>query len=539
MQLIKQQLFSSTSFAGKYINKEKTILSFYDYSIDMEQERAAELAGLTYQRDQLADAMLSFQKKMFPCEKAERQIELLRSGDTLTVVGGQQTGLFTGPMYTIHKIISILSEAERLNKKLQQPVIPVFWMAGEDHDIDEINHTYVFRGTEQKKVKIAEKNQVKTPASERIIDSEAAKGAVLEALQHLQETKETKRLKQALLEDIDETMTYTSWCAKILYRIFKGSGLVIMDAHDPMIREIEKPYFEKMVADNELIRKAFTEQAILFKENGYGEPVSIEEDNAHLFFHENHQRFLLQADEKGWKEKGKDHYWRAAEFEGKVKSGDIDLSNNVVTRPVMQDLLMPVHTFIAGAGELAYWGVLKQVFHLFGHRMPIVRPRHSITFISKKSAKTMQQYQLDLSAVLQNGTKTAREKRIEEAKNINEKELFIEAGGKMQESLDLISTALPENEMFLMLHESYKKKAASILADYEKSIEAITEEIEKVHLRRLNALELEIFPGGQKQERYFSVISYLNSEGNDVVPRLLEKVKALEDGTPRHYISYL
>lgn len=539
MQLIKQDLFSSDSFAGRYLNEDKIISTFYDYSLGMEKERAAELANYSFQRDHLAEAMLSFQKKNYPCDTAIEQIELLRKKDAITVVGGQQAGLFTGPMYTIHKIISIISEAGRLKKMLNQPVIPVFWIAGEDHDIDEINHAYVFRGEEAKKIKIPENNQIKTPASERIIDPDAAKEVVFEAMRHLQETKETKALKQALLQDIDGDLTYISWFSKILYYLFKGTGLVVMDAHDPLIRQIEKPYFEKMIAQNKEVRKGFLDQALRFKGQELGEPVMIEPENAHLFFHEDNQRFLLHADEHGWKEKGKDTYWSQEEIMQKVEKGEIALSNNVITRPLMQDLLMPVHTFIAGAGELAYWGLLKNVFHSFGHRMPIVRPRHSITFVSRKSAKTMKQYNLSLASVLKQGTKALRKQRVANVKSTDEKDLFIKAEKKMKESLSVIAEALPSDDKYLQLKERFENKAAAMLKDYERSIEHVTEEIESVHLKRLHALDTELFPEEQKQERHYTILSYVNSEGTDLIQRLLREVKREENGVPSHFISYL
>ncbi|SDN24790.1 bacillithiol biosynthesis cysteine-adding enzyme BshC [Alkalicoccus daliensis] len=539
MQLIKQQLFKNSSFAGKYLQGDKNILRFYDYNLTMEKERAEELSHLNFQREKVADAMKEFHEKFFPCNEAFYQINRLRENNAVTVVGGQQAGLFTGPMYTIHKIISIITEAKRLENILHQPVIPIFWIAGEDHDIDEINHTYVQHSSEIHKVRIPEKNNIKTPASERKIDPEKAIAAVTEGLRHLQETKYTKWLKESLLSDVEENLTYTSWCAKILYRLFKGTGLVIMDAHDPAVRRIESNFFLEMTEKNNSIRKAFTTQSADFNSLGFGEPVEVDEDNAHLFLHDNHQRFLLQSKDGIWKEKTSNRVWQEAEFKEKVASGEYKLSNNVITRPVMQDLLLPVHTFIAGAGELAYWGVLKPVFHLFGHKMPIVRPRHSVTLLSRKSEKTLKQYDLSVEDVLNGEARKKREQTIAKVKSQNNNSIFYQIQKDIIERFEEIPAAQADSNSYLQLHEHYKKKLTVMLEDYEQSIDKKIKELEGVHLNRLSSLEAEIFPNAQKQERQISILSYLNTGGPDTVSRLLNKVAEEESGTPAHFVSYL
>lgn len=538
MKLKKTRLFEPDTYAGRYLNTDREILSFYDYKLNETQERADELDGLTFKRDQVVAALQSFQRRCFPCEQALFQTERLLQQDAVAVVGGQQAGLLTGPLYTIHKIVSIISESRRLERELERPVVPIFWIAGEDHDIDEINHTFFHEKNNISKIKIKEKNEIKTPASERIINKESAREAVFEALKNMPETSETKELKKALLADAEKELTYTEWCAEVLYRLFKGSGLVVMDAHDPGIRKVEKEYFLEMVKNNTDMRHAFTSQAEKMREKGFGEPITIDPDNAHLFIEENNQRYLLQSDAGRWWKKGEEHS-RSQEDIAAALSQESGLSNNVVSRPVMQDLILPVHTFIAGAGELHYWGTLKEAFHSFGHRMPIVKPRHSITLVSRKSEKTLNQYGLDLKDVISRGTEDIRQKRIEDAEGAHSEKLIGNVETKVSEELQTLLKTGGSQRTKEQLHERYVKKWEKLMEDYRKDFNKALEKEEDVHLKRLAALEAEIFPEKNKQERFLNIHPFLNNYGNDLVERLTDNVVKQENGHPSHFIAYL
>lgn len=140
-------------FIDKYIAADKKIMEFYDYPVNEEglEERLKELRTRDFNREQLVDSLTKFNEKFTNCERTFHQIHKLNDERSVVVVGGQQAGLLTGPVYTINKIISILHEANRLEETLHIPVVPVFWIAGEDHDIDEVNHLHVHNGADVKK----------------------------------------------------------------------------------------------------------------------------------------------------------------------------------------------------------------------------------------------------------------------------------------------------------------------------------------------------------------------------------------------------
>ena len=142
MEVLRLNLETNNKLVNDYlINKN---FSFFHYSLTKEDKlkRYEELMGRAFPRKQLATHIRSFMEKFSITKEIENSLAKLEDEKSVVVIGGQQAGLLTGPLYSIHKMLSIIIEAEQLEKLLQKPVVPIFWVAGEDHDIHEVNHAY-------------------------------------------------------------------------------------------------------------------------------------------------------------------------------------------------------------------------------------------------------------------------------------------------------------------------------------------------------------------------------------------------------------
>ncbi|MCE7794711.1 bacillithiol biosynthesis cysteine-adding enzyme BshC [Salipaludibacillus sp. CUR1] len=534
MQFRIETTYQENSYIHNYLNGDKQILSFYDYGLGSKDcvSRYEELKNRAFPREELVEALMNFNRKYHPSERALHQIERLRDKNSVTVVGGQQAGLLTGPLYTVNKIITILVESKKLEEKLAAPVVPLFWIAGEDHDIDEVNHTYFSENAHVRKVRIPERNDIKQPMSERNVNIENAKSELQEAFQYLEETPFTRGIYDTLMEELSGKLTYTEWCARVLHRLFKDTDLVLMDAADPAIREIERPFFTSMVRNNTSIQRAFLEQADEMKANAYGEPIETDENNAHLFYHEGRQRFLLERTEEGFKEKHGDRIWSEDDFLYQVEDGRIQLSNNVVTRPLMQEFLLPVHSFIAGPGELKYWGVLKKVFHSFDRKMPVVFPRYHLTYLSRTTEKNLQKYEVDVKTVTLNGLTDFQSEFLSRQKKVNESKVFEEAEQELKELADNIRGRLsPIGKNVSAISNHFESKMIDELKDYERKINQLMLSQNNAHLLRFDKIEAEVRPHGKWQERHLNIFPFLNRYGPDLVDRtvagLMEKKESI------------
>ncbi|MCY1050077.1 bacillithiol biosynthesis protein BshC [Mammaliicoccus sciuri] len=144
MDCKKTVIDQQNSFIERYTNHNTEIINFYGYKPgdQSEFEKRSNLSA-NGREEALSKVIFNYMSQLNLTDKQHENIENLKHGHKV-IIGGQQAGLFTGPLYTFHKIISIIVLANEQSEKLNTPVIPVFWIAGEDHDFDEVNHTYAY-----------------------------------------------------------------------------------------------------------------------------------------------------------------------------------------------------------------------------------------------------------------------------------------------------------------------------------------------------------------------------------------------------------
>jgi bacillithiol synthase len=146
MEILNLSLPAQNRFASNYLEQSAAIQPFFHYrynELTEDRKRLAELTNRSFPREEVAEHIEKFMKN-YPSSKAvEESIDKLKHKDSVVVIGGQQAGILTGPLYSIHKVISIIKLAEQKESELGVPVIPVFWIAGEDHDFQEVNHIFV------------------------------------------------------------------------------------------------------------------------------------------------------------------------------------------------------------------------------------------------------------------------------------------------------------------------------------------------------------------------------------------------------------
>lgn len=146
MEILNLTIPSANRFATDYINQESYMNNFFHYKYKDPSDftkRLEELQIRNFPREELANYIENFMEQYPSSDAVKRSIEKLRQENSVVVLGGQQAGILTGPLYTIYKIISIVVLAREKEREFGIPVVPVFWIAGEDHDFLEINHVYI------------------------------------------------------------------------------------------------------------------------------------------------------------------------------------------------------------------------------------------------------------------------------------------------------------------------------------------------------------------------------------------------------------
>lgn len=515
----------SQPLAEQYTSAFENVQSFYDFAPGAWMERAGWLdsgQSPAANREELVKLLMAFNEKSENAPEAIENIRLLRDPRTLVIAGGQQAGLFTGPLLVVYKAITVLQAAREASARLGRPVVPVFWIAGEDHDFDEVNHTYVMSPQQSiEKVQIAHPTGIRTSISRLSIPEWSDAIKQLEA--QLPDTEYKAPLLDKLQAFAERSETLVSYFARIVADMFGRHGLVLIDSDDPSLRKLEAPMFRRMLEAHRDIRQAVEAGVANVEAHGYRPQAETAADSVNLFmFREDGERVLLHSDGDDFTDRKKQFRYGMDQLLEWTEQAPQRFSNNVMTRPAMQDYVLPVLGVVLGPGEIAYWSQLKSVFHALGMRMPIIVPRQEYTLLEGTVVKHMDKYGLSFEDVLgcfeekKNGwLKEQDELRLEQ--RFDEIELrFSDMYTPLVEDIAGINAGLRK------LGETNMQKIAEQIRFLKgKAIDARQAQQESA-VRQLDRIRLTISPIGKLQERVYNVYAYLNKYGDSWLHVLAE-----------------
>ncbi len=509
-----------------YMNGKKEIQSCFDYLLteDAFKQRLHDLREREFFRQDLVTHLLEYNTQLQAGEFTIQNIKALEDENTYVVIAGQQAGLLTGPLYTVHKIISILQLAKEKEESLGVRVVPVFWIAGEDHDMDEINHTFVTKNKKIKKTIFHDRYPKKASASESEFSIEDCRKWVEEIFKTYPETNFTKDVLQFVDDALGKSHTYVDFFAHLITKMFANSGLILVDSHHPALRKLEVPFLQQIISKYKEIQVGLRNQQEVLKELGFKPIIETKTNAVHIFMEIDNERVLLEENQGKFIGKDGVHSFSYEELMEEMERSPERFSNNVVTRPLMQEYVFPTLAFIGGPGELAYWSELQQVFHTAGFQMPPVVPRLTITYMERDTATDL--YDLDLQEIdpFLNNIDNLRDNWLSNQIEEPIDERFIEA---KKEIMD-IHTSLQQfvKKIDPGLNEFAGKNELKINEQIELLEKMLKRNVEKKHevqLNKFRRLQFALRPLGAPQERVWNVCYYLNQFGLDFVDRVMEQ----------------
>ncbi|WP_212634930.1 bacillithiol biosynthesis cysteine-adding enzyme BshC [Salibacterium halotolerans] len=536
MQAETHPPFHQQSFVEDYIKHSDRALAFFDYSLSDEdmKQRFQEVTSKRFKRKELYNVLYTYNQK-HGCGRATlEQLEKLKDPESTAVITGQQAGLLTGPLYTIYKAATVLIEAEEKERRLQKPVLPVFWIAGEDHDWEEINHIYLPGDTAPSKIAYQGEMEPGYPVSRQHLDQEAFEVWWKEITSLLHETPHTKELYGVFKQMAGSSESVSDFFAKVIHWLFSGSGLILMDASDPGIRSLESSMFQRLIDENDTVGEAL-KRGLLNRENtAYGRPDGFQENSSHFFYHHPNRILLYKEGAAHFSDKnGRLHFSRVSLREEAVNCPE-NFSTDALTRPLFQDMLLPVLAYVGGPGEINYWSVLKPLFHQFDRFVPPVIPRIEGTILPRSVQAALNKENLSAKALLRRGSKTYVEQIRENAVTIDGRGLGEELLQQIRPYHEDMRSAW---ESIAPSEKSYGETNWKII---EQEIRAFAgrinrhqEEQEEERINRINRAGLLLLPFGRPQERVYNVLFFLNEYGSDFV---LDLIKILTLNHMRHHL---
>jgi bacillithiol biosynthesis cysteine-adding enzyme BshC len=291
--------------------------------------------------------------------------------------------IFTGPLYYIIKLVSVIKYAEMLKQHFPAyHFVPVYWMATEDHDLEEINHFYLWGKT------------LKWDAQ-----SEGAVGrmnphsleSVIEELEKLTANSPNgKGLIDLFKSAYGQHNTLAGATRYLVNELFKQYGLVVVDGDDPILKKALIPVFEMDIFETVLFKAINHSFSALQKK--YKLPVTPREIN--VFYLEAHSRERIVLEGGHYQVLNSTKHWTESELKAELHTHPEHFSPNVVMRPMYQELVLPNLTYIGGNNEIAYWLELRESFLRANVFFPQLLVRDSALFIGKKAAKDLDQLKL-------------------------------------------------------------------------------------------------------------------------------------------------
>jgi bacillithiol biosynthesis cysteine-adding enzyme BshC len=312
---------------------------------------------------------------------AERLRRFVDEGGAM-VTTGQQAGLFTGPLYTIHKILTAIRLAEALERELETIVIPVFWAASEDHDFAEVDHAdAVADDGSLRRISVRASTRVPVPMSEMRLgpDVESALDGFLQTLGI--DGDPYADLTAILRASYRPDVTVADAFGDAILGLFADFDLCVTHAADPMVKRASA-----WVIVGELERAAEHERLVALQTErlahaGYPAPVTLVEGAANVFWHGPAGRERLARDGDGFLAADARRRFSLDDLRHVAETEPEALSPNVFLRPVVESAVFPTLAYVGGPAESAYFGQIRPLFESFGIRMPMVFPRFAATIV--------------------------------------------------------------------------------------------------------------------------------------------------------------
>lgn len=445
-------------------------------------------------------------------------LERFRKG-AFAVVSGQQVGLFGGPLFTIFKALTAIKLAEEATAA-GVGCVPVFWLAGEDHDLAEVNHTSVLAPDFSLEA-------LETP-------THSLPHASVGGIQFGAEIEPVVEQAAALLGDAEIVVllrecygpgqTFGSAFAKFMARLFAPWGLILLDGSDPALRQIAEPLFAESIERSAELNAAILARGKALEAAGYHQQVKVTPFSTLLFaIHDGarlaiHRRTNLSSGSAEFSI-GKDWLTRE-EILRRIDERPGDFSPNVLLRPVMQDFLLPTLAYVGGPAEVAYFAQVGVVYEALGLNTTPIVPRMSATLVAAKAQSLLHRYELKLADLFP-GPVILQEQIAKDLLPAGLQSAFEQASSGLSEALDEIRKQLQRLDPTLVA------AAQTAASKMRHQIERLRGKSARAELRRnevigrhAEVLSNLLYPGKNLQEREIAGIYFLARYGLGLIATL-------------------
>jgi len=492
-----QEIGSIPPLIKDFLNNE--IPQFRDYRFTLEhikqvvKEKSIQFS--TQQRQILVQVLQKQLQNFTLSEKQTHNLELLLSENTFTVTTGHQLNLFSGPVFFIYKILQTIKTTDFLNQNSENKFVPIFWMATEDHDFEEINHFKTAQNFHQIKGK----------------SGGAVGRIVIEDLSFIDEfEKEFKddvfgtQLILLMKKAYQKGKTLTEATQILVQELFSEFGLLMIDSDDVLLKNQMADIFSSELKDE--ITHHFSKENVQFLSEKYGK-VQVNPREINLFYlSDTRNRIVKNGDQFEVLDKN-----LSFTFE-EITQDFSKISPNALLRPVFQEKVLPNVAYIGGNAEIMYWLELPEVFKQFEVAFPVLIPRNSMLFLRNKTYQKIEKSGLDILDFFGNFQTRLNQNLLQESPF---SELLISNEKAIKENFESLKNKASLTDVtFRNLVEAEETRQLKSFARMKKRLLRAEKIKNADRLDFLQRLYLEIHPSGNWQERALNFSNFFAENGN-------------------------
>lgn len=475
-----------------YLAQKEQVRSFYGaFPSEQHLLAQAEKKLNAYQNRAVTAEVLEEQMNRFSLSDAQKiNLDQFKQSNTVCITTGHQLNLFTGPLYFFYKILQTIKCCAWMSEKHPQyNFVPVFWMATEDHDFEEINHFY-FQN---------EKISWDRPSAGAVgrMDLSGIEEAFHPFFEKLNSSQFSQTLKDWVHQSYLSAENLTEATQKLVQALFGEWGLLFLDADDRRLKQLMLPYFEEDLLQqtaHQIVGK--TNESLL--EKGYTLQVHPREINLFYLGNGTNRERIVALN-------GKFHVlhsnsqWTQEELLEELKQFPEKFSPNVILRPLYQECILPNIAYIGGSGEMAYWLQLKDFFDAQKVLFPVLIVRNSLLILTEKQRKKLEKLGVSYSDLLLSKDALLRKNTVE---NRGFEVDFQRYEKQIQQMFDELQVKAQLTDMsFSKMVDAQQKKQLKGLDKLKKRLIHAEMKQQSDRVTRLAEVYEAVHPQGNLQER--------------------------------------
>ena len=453
-----------------------------------------------------------------------QNLDRLASPNTFVVIGGQQPGLLTGPLYTLYKAISIIRLASDLREQFPYDFVPLFWNASDDHDWAEVNHVQLLdrAGRLQRVEHPLDARYAGWPVGEVPLDRGAL--AVLARVRELLRNQGfADEVSALLLESAEVSPTFGDWFSRLMLAFFGKYGLILVDPTLPEFKRLAIPLFEQAIDAPLLPSQLANETGAALEARGFPRQLHKDPGLCSFFLRVDGRREAVRY-AKGTFQVGAQSYSRG-ELKALLQESPERFSPNALLRPVVSEFLLPTAAFVGGAGELSYFAQTRRIYEHFNVPMPVPYLRMGCTLIEASTARVLARHGLhplalrDPDRALTDWVRTHAEIASPALWQRLREEVyrpFVEVKGRVRAIDPTLEPAL-EGTLNYMLFR---------IGRFEKKLVRQLKKSEHTRATQLKRAAQALFPEGGLQERTLNAVGFIGRYGLQLMDELVQAVPA-------------